>query len=415
MSVRMTESPGTSSPPSDAMFQHRGVHVSATPSQILAVVSAPNNISALKAQGTFSSPADNWTAFDKVTEDHLPTFRIIETCFVPLICVVGLICNSLAIKTLMHKNLRAQSSSVFLITKCIADTLFLLNLSVIYISGGVMFPITNVYVVCKCLIFITYVSGFLSVWSVIMVSVENMIRIRFPFDVKRLCTVRYAKICILLTLVVALVVYNVSLWVNNDHCVYIPEFGSFTQALVIVDSLLTLLLPTLLLIVLITAIMYKILLLHKIKIAGSRSTPATRLVGRDRKSSSHIAAVCKMLLAVSLTFFLLSVPSHTVRLYFLINAFVNGETKLTMLQGAIQGTAQLFYYASMALNLFIFIGFGENFRRIFHVVISYKKELSNTQSEMANESRNVVNRCDMEMVALTSVVDTSRNSRENSS
>lgn len=323
-------------------------------------------------------------------------FRMIETYFLPLTCVVGLICNSLATKTFLHKKLRKFSCSMYLVTKSTSDSIFLLNMLIIYICGAFSVTIMTVRIICKMVIFVTYVSGFVSVWSVIFVTVENFVRIRFPYDVKRLCTTRNASVGIAMVILASLCLYHFSLWISDENCGALPQFSRTTQAFVVVDTLLTLILPSILLTVFILAIISKLLGMHGSRnklLTGSQTLPLAnnvRPLGQSRKSDAQIAAVTKMLLAVSLTFFLLTVPSHVVRIIFLVDTYIQGGKSLSITEAAVQGIAQLFFYLSMAVNLFIFLLFGENFRRVFKKIysIGVTKETPATVSESEKELNN---------------------------
>ena len=79
-------------------------------------------------------PGQNQTFSQPEAGNHpYHMFRMIETYFLPLTCVVGLICNTLATKTFLDKKMRKFSCSMYLVTKCMSDSIFLLNMLVIYI------------------------------------------------------------------------------------------------------------------------------------------------------------------------------------------------------------------------------------------------------------------------------------------
>ena len=245
-----------------------------------------------------------------------------------------------------------------------------------------------------------YVSGFVSVWSVIFVTVENFIRIRFPYDVKRLCTTRNATVGIAIVVLASLCLYHFSLWISAEHCQALPQFSRTTQAFVFVDTLLTLILPSILLAVFILAIISKLLGMHSSRnkqLTGSQTIPlasTVRPVGQTRKSDAQIAAVTKMLLAVSLTFFVLTVPSHAVRIIFLVDSFIQGGGKqLTRPEAIVQGIAQLFFYSSMSVNLFIFLLFGVNFRRVFKKIYSIGVSTTKEAPTIISESEKELNNC----------------------
>lgn len=312
--------------------------------------------------------------------------RMIETYFVPITCSIGIVANILAVKTFLHRCLRNYSCSRYLIAKCISDTMFLINLFVIYLGNCFNYDLNTANNICQIVIFITYVSGFISVWTVLLVTIENFIRIRLPFEVKRLCSTRNANISILVLVITSLCIYSFSLWISDKNCNPVPEYSTVTQAFIYIDTLLTLIIPSILLTGLIFAILFKLLNPTRKR---SNSEASSRLVCSNvtRKSKNKVAVVTKMLLSVSLTFFLLTVTSHVVRIKLLISAFVSGKLELSTTEAAIQRIAQLFFYLSMAVNLFIFTAFGDNFRKVFRLTFLNVKQDTINQSNTAVERR----------------------------
>lgn len=319
---------------------------------------------------------------------HYHLARMIETYAVPMTCIIGFVGNSLAVKTFLHKSLRHFSCSIYLIVKCVSDTLFLLNLFGIYTSGIFQYNLNMVRNLCHIVIFITYVSGFLSVWTVLLVTTETFIRVRHPFEVKRICTARNAKISIFGLVLTALGIYNVSIWICDKHCSPVSEYSKVTQAFIYVDTLLTLIVPSVLLTIFIIAIVTRMIQTQV------RANATNRLMNsnRSRKTSSKIAIVTKMLLSVSLSFFLLTVTSHIVRIKFLISAFLSGKMELSTTEAAIQTLAQIFYYLSMAVNLFIFVLFGDNFRKVFKITIMRSTSVILNVSDTDKDKRSLTQR-----------------------
>lgn len=312
---------------------------------------------------------------DVTFNQHYHVARLITTYFLPFICIMGLVCNTLAIITFLQHRLRKYSCSIYLIVRSISDSIFLLNISIIYLSSIFNYEINRMKGICHVLVFMTYVSAFVSVWVVTMVTIENFIRICYPFEAKRMCSTKTAKISICVLVTLAICVYHVSIWISNESCAPSADFVGVTQAFVYIDTVLTLILPSILLTFLIIAIIINILQTHKKRKSFTAKSHLRSVHKLKRHNASPITTVTKMLLAVSLTFFLLNVPSHTIRIKFLISAFVRGTMIISSTEAAIQELAQLLYYSSMAINFFIYLSFGKNFRRVF------KKTFLKDQSE----------------------------------
>lgn len=101
--------------------------------------------------------------------------------------------------------------------------------------------------VCQMIIFITYVCGFLSVWLVVMVTVENYIRICHPHQVHALCTPGKARVVLLVLGITSIFSYNFPLWTtqsmisdNTSYCSLISgedrSVGGTVQALSVISD-----------------------------------------------------------------------------------------------------------------------------------------------------------------------------------
>ena len=96
--------------------------------------------------------------------------------------------------------------------------------------------------------------------------------------------------------------------------------------LVYADTIITLVLPTILISVLLVIIVYNgIHMLHRRRVKASMQDPVIRYFNK-KKLISPLTKVTKMLFVVSLTFFILNVPSHVIRIRLLIGSFIKGET-----------------------------------------------------------------------------------------
>lgn len=108
----------------------------------------------------------------------------------PTIAILGTVSNLLAFCIFASKTLRRTSCSLYLAARSISDTGFLMFLFITWLGDATRVPVVHVVVVCQAVVFGSYVFGFLSVWLVVFITVENYVRICLPFSVSKFCTVQ---------------------------------------------------------------------------------------------------------------------------------------------------------------------------------------------------------------------------------
>ena len=311
---------------------------------------------------------------------RLPAVEIrtaIQTYVLPSICIFGLICNTLALITFVQKPLRNKSCSLYLAVRSLSDNGFLATLLMIWMSGTFQLKLGSILGICQVIVFFTYVCGCISVWLVVFVTAENYIRICHPFNVPRLCTTKYAKILIGILSIVTLGFYNFPLWISEPDCSPSPVYYEVTQAFIYTDTLLTFIIPVLLVAVLMTSIFCS--LLRSYSWRGKYSIPSAQRV------RNPMAKITRMLLAVSVIFFLMNIPSHVIRLQILINSFLQGYTLATPFEGVVQTITYQIYYLSLGINLVVYLVFGSQFREVFKQTFLPR----NTTSPTANLLKSV--------------------------
>lgn len=339
-----------------------------------------------------------------------PVTAFIEKYSIPILCVLGLCGNSLASIVFLQKPLRNSSSSIFLATRGFSDNGFLCTLLIIWISRTFQLQLGTVPDACRVIIFLSYVCGCISVWLVVFVTMENYIRICRPFIVNRVCKTSTAKVAVLFLCVVALGFYNFPFWaMTRDTCTPYPEHYNIVQALVYTDTVLTLVLPLICIIFLMTAILCDL-----VKSYNRRSklhAPAVKRV------QNPMAKVTKMLLAVTLTFFCLNLPSHVNRLRLMISSllFEDPQHSSQLVEEAVQQTTLLLSYLSLAISIFVYILFGSKFRQVLKCILTCKtaSETYNTRKletslksqDAKNCNPHTDNRDVWERTALTSSTD----------
>lgn len=296
------------------------------------------------------------------SETALTTMMLVELYCTPVICLFGLVGNTLSTITFFRKPLRRTSCSIYLAVRSISDNGFLLALMLIWTSSVFDLELSRVRGICQTIVLLTYICSCVSVWLVVFLTFENYVRICHPFVVKSVCSIKPARILTSILCVCAFGVYNFPLWISNSDCTHNQKYCDVTQVLVYTDTLLTLIVPSLVIIGLMTAILYSIIPTFRCAV-WLRIPP--EMENKPNRKALPAAKITKMLFIVSLMFFVLNIPSHVIRLYILINSFIKGQSEIPNSQRTLQTVVQLIYYLSFAVNIIIYIGFGKNFRKTF--------------------------------------------------
>ena len=334
----------------------------------------------------YDQHALNVTRSDATGQNVLQVLIMLELYFMPVICVFGLIGNTLSAITFFRAPLRETSCSVYLGVRSISDNGFLLALLLIWFSTAFDLRLSQVKGVCQSVVFLTYICGCVSVWLVVFVTMETYIRMCHPFLIKNICAKRPACIMTAALCIFSFSVYNLPIWISNSDCSHNPNYSELTQALVYMDTLLTLVIPSVLITLLMSAIMYNLILTYQRRQRLKREPRPNK----NSKSDSPIAVkVTKMLFIVSLIYFILNIPNHVIRLEILANNFIKGRYQVSYAERVMQTAFQILYYSSLSVNILIYLKFGRNFRKSFKHMFC---RLWQFQSVRSREAINMVTR-----------------------
>ncbi|XP_045201966.2 FMRFamide receptor-like [Mercenaria mercenaria] len=339
---------------------------------------------------TQDTPILNITQHSGPSSHHAIT-SFIEKYVIPVICILGLIGNTVSSVVFLRKPLRNSSCSIFLAARGFSDNGFLSTLLIIWISRTFQLHLGKIRNSCQIIIFLTYVCGCASVWLVVFVTIENYIRICRPFIVNRVCTTNIAKLIVGLLSFVTICIYNFPFWtMNPDNCIPYVRYHNTVQALVYTDTLLTLVVPLICMTLVMTAITCSLVKSYNRR-SRLRAPTAKRI-------KNPMAKVTKMLFAVSMTFFCLNLPSHINRLRIMISSLLNNTGQhghYSSREEAIQQITLLVYYLSLATNLIVYISFGSKFRNMlremFNIPKSRMQTAERSKSEKEQELTPIIN------------------------
>ncbi|KAL8598872.1 hypothetical protein ACOMHN_015451 [Nucella lapillus] len=293
-----------------------------------------------------------------------------QTVLIPFICLLGIIGNLMAAGTFFSQSLNSTFCCFHLASKCVNDIGFLVSLFIVWLHrlSVTFFAIPGI---CQVTVFLTYMCGCLSVWFVVCITVENFIRFTKPRLVQKYCTLPMAKRLVAGALFVTAVLYNFSLWTSgvvveedgSRNCQSLDRFKSIVMATTVIDTALTLIIPTVLMFFVILAIVFKSLESFERK----KRLGVSSQRDRQKKRLTPEGKMTTFLFALSVIFLLLNLPTHVIRLKMLIKVYAQ-HRRLSYSDVILHRFSELLLYLNFSTNCLIYLLFGERFRKEFKVM-----------------------------------------------
>ena len=235
----------------------------------------------------------------------------------------------------------------------------------------------------------------------------------YPFQRRSMCTVKRARIVLIALAFASIVIYTFALWTSGvtpiygrHFCATLPQFEDLLVNLVSADTILTLIVPYIAILILNARIIIAVVQIHRQRRlmnvhGGSVNGHGHRPVGykascsaserdparsngeepqkhsrtestKSRKQSSvpHPSQmkVTKTLVVVSTIFLLLNLPSHAIRLHIYIMGFIDPEYDPGRLYRLTQKLFLYIFYVNFAINFFLYNTCGQNFRQALYIV-----------------------------------------------
>ena len=333
--------------------------------------------------------------------------------FTPVIILVGVVGNVMSFLVFSLTHLTRLSSSVYLAALSMADTGFLLALSVVWLSrvGMSVFTLNGW---CQCTVYFTYVFSFLSVWNVVSFTAERYIIVYHPLRKDSFCTRKKAKCVVGLFVSLSMVMYTFALWTSGvvrfdtqAVCMPLPQYYDVITIMTSIDTLISCVIPSLVIVILNVRIIMKLHHYQKKRAELSATTLVLSTTGHFRRrsvlhtsisttGSMHIKfsspnkdgtlestttqsviypdnckrvmrsrsqfRTARMLLILSSVFVLLNLPSHVFRVQVFVQNFVGGGPKAPKAKVHWKELFQLVYFLNFGINFFIYNACGRQFR-----------------------------------------------------
>lgn len=251
----------------------------------------------------------------------LSTVELFQFYYTPILVYMGGIGNMLSVYIFLTPKLRKLTSSYYLSALAISDTVFLIALFIVWLAM-IEIDVFNQPGACQILVYLTSTCSFLSVWFVVAFTIERFVAVRCPLLRHSICTVQRAKIILISLVIFAMIIFspllifaNTQVIKNNTMCSVEPEWQHLASIFNIVDTIITFLIPVVVIVALNMEICKAIWKLNDTR----QILTVRRVVQKNIKPISRMdyfgtqMKITKMLLIVSSTFLCFNLPSYIMR------------------------------------------------------------------------------------------------------
>ncbi|XP_044582329.1 neuropeptides capa receptor-like isoform X2 [Cotesia glomerata] len=256
----------------------------------------------------------NYLDYDEESAICNPVLFLLELFhqyYIPSIIFLGLVGNLLSCVVFLNTHLKMRSSSYYLAALATTDFSFLVTLMVVWLNFKINWKVFNEDGWCEILVYVSAVCSSLSVWLIVAFTVERFIAVQYPLHRPYICTVARAKMVIFILTVLALVCHSYAFITAGvtksrdgveDVCDLKPEYLEVMRVINITDTVASLILPLILIVVMNTMIMRNFLKFSR-RFKQTTSVPGTsnQCTSKDRSdinlnqapsgSSSHSGIV----------------------------------------------------------------------------------------------------------------------------
>ncbi|XP_077529534.1 uncharacterized protein LOC144141978 [Haemaphysalis longicornis] len=345
--------------------------------------------------------------------------------YMPFVIYLGLVGNLLSLATFVSTHLRTRAASFYMASLAASDAGFLFVLSFVWLQERG----ANVYQpgLCQLLVFLSSAFGCWSVWLTVSYTAERLVAVRRPlWRMQQGCsaclrprTVVMAtalfSFCFSSPLLFFVRLYRETS--NFSECILDPEYGTVLHYINILDTVLTLIVPLLLITTMNAMISRSVYLYYhrhnrengakvfgdtmsaKRGPGGSEAEENTTAVSGGVLSQAAQISVTRMLLVVSTAFVLLNLPSYVMRIYVFVLSFRDSEEATGSLPYILQRYFMLLYYTSFATNFILYNASSQIFRIALKGYVRSKCEfLGGAFARFSFRSRSTSSSCRKEIM-----------------
>ncbi|KAL6419930.1 hypothetical protein ACFW04_011047 [Cataglyphis niger] len=325
-----------------------------------------------------SASPTNWTIYDYQNHSFETIFEmddeldgictklyfLLDFChlyYIPSIILLGLVGNLLSCVVFLKTHLKLRSSSYYLAALATADFGFLMSLLLVWLNSTVGWRVFNNDGWCETLVYISAVCSSLSVWLIVAFTVERFIAVQYPLHRPHMCTVARAKTIILVLTFFALASHSycfVTAGVirnqdGDEMCDLRIEYLEIMRIISIIDSIASLIVPLVLIIVMNIMIMRNLLEFGR---RFNQEQPGTANCVNREKADINLNRI-----PLSFCF------SYVIRLCVFFFTLARKNTPETL--WCLQQFFMLLYYTNFSINFLLYAMCGITFRRCLEQIL----------------------------------------------
>nr|XP_012224454.1 PREDICTED: FMRFamide receptor-like isoform X2 [Linepithema humile] len=311
---------------------------------------------------------------DRRIASGIETFLNFRKYGLPIFIILGLLGNCLSAIVLFRKKMRSFSSNIYLGVITISDIVYSTTLLIRWLELMDIKPNKNYLFWFKTfIVFLNYISEFLSVWLIVAFTIERYIVTKYPLLRRSWCTVKRAKIVVITLMGIAIlrsilyILFHIMMnkiieekrKTNMFHAFEFIRFHhqkGIIRIKNIIDSIIIFTLPALVIVICNTLIGYHIYQQNRVRktmITASDSSNERIKISNDKMLQRKIT---KMLILVSSTFVILKLPEYFF--FYIFNNLMKYVNVLVMML-----TFQLLDMAHCSINFVLYCATGQIFRR----------------------------------------------------
>ena len=167
----------------------------------------------------------------------------------PAVISIGILGNITCLIVFLFTELRRQSTSAYLAFLSIVDIVFLSTLFINWLAWAGINLVSNLHC-CRLTIYLSYISNFLSVWTIVCFTVERWVVVFYPLRRPVWCSRQRAIFILLAFTVVSFLLYLFTFWTaevtldgDEEFCQMSLDHYDVVHVMSIIDSLLTVVVP----------------------------------------------------------------------------------------------------------------------------------------------------------------------------
>lgn len=314
--------------------------------------------------------------------------RLFYVYVTPVILFTGIVGNVLSLKVFLSRNLRGKSASSYLAALSISDLMSLifyvtvewLRRGLVYVYPNATVPLLDSEGVCQVLMYLSYISRFLSSWLVVAFTFERYIGVCHPLRRRLVCDTSNTRRIIISLCLVSLVIvmykpFLSGVYVSADgtrYCTSNKVHHLLSFALDSTFALLITLVPFTIITVLNIFIVKRVLTRnkrHKIEFSYHRKR-LRRIFAEKCHTDESLIKIEFTLILLSISFFFVTFNLPYFSIWFrnfLYNKYISRQESMSTehieyWQGLLYVTRAIFYM-NYCVNFFLYSITGSYFRR----------------------------------------------------